>query len=514
MSVSSGARSEGACLRCPNGGGATVAAGGGGVLDCAAYAVAVKVSVSGTKAMAALSLHRQLDLLLALLQSPAPLQLRVRLAPDTTTSRLEVMARLGPSVESVGLLQGGTVLLQPSGAALSDLVQDTLAKSSVFRMTRRSQYSVSLAALAALLASRVSELFPGASEFSVCTPSIGTPEAMTAMPVATGCLAELGVLSQAVPPLSFHDIELASVLHDVGQAALAAESPLVLSALTAGDRRDTGEPSTFFLSTQYAETGMPSVQPTIAVLQRAVNQALGTDALVLSESGLPRGMERTAVGSTAGRRCELGTFLGKDGRCLPCSPTPLSCVKAVPAAQLPFYQPSECMSDRDAGCEPCPQGVCMKRCGDGVKEADEECDPEMHAEQCCTHSCELRAGWTLTPESTCTPIFGDGMVVAGAELCDDSNTRSGDGCSERGIIEYGYVCPTPGRPCLCQICQLDKYLELGQVAKLNYAGMFEADRMRISAGGSAVFHKGTASLYATAAVLGLAVVWVWSIRYV
>ena len=45
------------------------------------------------------------------------------------------------------------------------------------------------------------------------------------------------------------------------------------------------------------------------------------------------------------------------------------------------------------------------------------------------------------------PIVGDG-VIDGVETCDDSNTDSGDGCSDLGAIEDRFVCPSVGALCL------------------------------------------------------------------
>ena len=49
--------------------------------------------------------------------------------------------------------------------------------------------------------------------------------------------------------------------------------------------------------------------------------------------------------------------------------------------------------------------------------------------------------------ASCAPRCGDGKLDPG-EVCDDGNTRSGDGCSsDCKTIETDYACPTPGRPC-------------------------------------------------------------------
>ena len=49
---------------------------------------------------------------------------------------------------------------------------------------------------------------------------------------------------------------------------------------------------------------------------------------------------------------------------------------------------------------------------------------------------------------TCTPVVcGDGIVVSGAESCDDGGTDPGDGCSATCTVESGYICN--GSPSVC-----------------------------------------------------------------
>lgn len=43
------------------------------------------------------------------------------------------------------------------------------------------------------------------------------------------------------------------------------------------------------------------------------------------------------------------------------------------------------------------------------------------------------------------------MLDAGEE-CDDSNSISGDGCSNSCKIESGFACPVVGQPCLPFLC--------------------------------------------------------------
>lgn len=58
----------------------------------------------------------------------------------------------------------------------------------------------------------------------------------------------------------------------------------------------------------------------------------------------------------------------------------------------------------------------------------------------------LCAGGTPTSADTCNPICGDGLIK-GTEACDDSNTNSGDGCSNSCTVETGWTCS--GTPSSC-----------------------------------------------------------------
>ncbi len=55
------------------------------------------------------------------------------------------------------------------------------------------------------------------------------------------------------------------------------------------------------------------------------------------------------------------------------------------------------------------------------------------------------AGAAGTPTDV-EPYCGDGAVGEDEE-CDDGNTRPGDGCSARCIVEQFHICPEPGEPC-------------------------------------------------------------------
>ena len=62
----------------------------------------------------------------------------------------------------------------------------------------------------------------------------------------------------------------------------------------------------------------------------------------------------------------------------------------------------------------------------------------------CT-SC-VKSTFYSVPNVCRAKVCGDGIVVEG-ENCDDGNLIDGDGCSKKCLIETGFVCTTPGKPC-------------------------------------------------------------------
>lgn len=94
------------------------------------------------------------------------------------------------------------------------------------------------------------------------------------------------------------------------------------------------------------------------------------------------------------------------------------------------------------------------RCGDGVTQGLEQCDNDTVAQgqqpkpyDGCDRTCKWEPQCS---NGTCTARCGDGVILPGSgEVCDDGNTRSGDGCSADCTAEPGYTCvvqalPTPG----------------------------------------------------------------------
>jgi cysteine-rich repeat protein len=75
------------------------------------------------------------------------------------------------------------------------------------------------------------------------------------------------------------------------------------------------------------------------------------------------------------------------------------------------------------------------RCGDAILNGPETCDDGNRNDgDGCSSSCDLS-------------VCGDG-VRAASEACDDGNAMAGDGCDAVCAVETGFVCPTPGQPCI------------------------------------------------------------------
>ncbi|MBQ9243310.1 MAG: DUF4215 domain-containing protein [Proteobacteria bacterium] len=104
----------------------------------------------------------------------------------------------------------------------------------------------------------------------------------------------------------------------------------------------------------------------------------------------------------------------------------------------------------------------VAECNNGILDVTEECDDTSNPG--CSNKCKTVDGYKCqnSPRkctkdcvnTECAKIkYGDGKIDEdGYEQCDDGNTKNGDGCSSKGVIEAGYVCPTPGEPCVAAAC--------------------------------------------------------------
>ncbi len=108
----------------------------------------------------------------------------------------------------------------------------------------------------------------------------------------------------------------------------------------------------------------------------------------------------------------------------------------------------------DKDVEPNPP-VSQNLCGNAVLDDDEQCDDSNTVSgDGCSDKCQIETGYDCpTVGSACIllPVCGNGQVESG-EQCDDSNTVSGDGCSDNCQIEAGYKCPIAGSLCAPKSC--------------------------------------------------------------
>ena len=115
---------------------------------------------------------------------------------------------------------------------------------------------------------------------------------------------------------------------------------------------------------------------------------------------------------------------------------------ATPSGLCPYGEESDCqVCTAECTLTDAPR----RYCGDGVKDAEEDCDDgDAYNNNGCTNACTIEAGFVCTGDSpsVCdeTPSCGDGNIAVGFEACDDGNTNDGDGCDANCTIEVGYSC--------------------------------------------------------------------------
>ncbi len=101
---------------------------------------------------------------------------------------------------------------------------------------------------------------------------------------------------------------------------------------------------------------------------------------------------------------------------------------------------------------PTLQGANSQTCGNGVLDANEQCDDgNTVGGDGCSKTCQVEDGYTCpTPGKPCikSAICGDGILTS-PEVCDDGNTVGGDGCSaDCSAVEPGWSCRVPGKKCV------------------------------------------------------------------
>lgn len=97
-----------------------------------------------------------------------------------------------------------------------------------------------------------------------------------------------------------------------------------------------------------------------------------------------------------------------------------------------------------------PDGVPVATCGNALIETGEVCDDgNSRPGDGCSGLCREEANFacpTVGMACVSTVACGDG-TVEGSEACDDRNMLAADGCDGSCQVENGFGCPTPGQPC-------------------------------------------------------------------
>lgn len=104
---------------------------------------------------------------------------------------------------------------------------------------------------------------------------------------------------------------------------------------------------------------------------------------------------------------------------------------------------------RSAAGSSSPREAIKAGCGDNIITGAEICDDgNAKSGDGCSASCTVESGYDCTGEpSSCWSRCGDG-ALASNEKCDDANTTSGDGCNAACRIEFFYTCS--GSPSVCK----------------------------------------------------------------
>jgi fibro-slime domain-containing protein len=103
-----------------------------------------------------------------------------------------------------------------------------------------------------------------------------------------------------------------------------------------------------------------------------------------------------------------------------------------------------------------PDAMIPPGCGDGVLDSTEVCDDgnTRSGDGCSADCATLERGWVCAePGIPCVlkEACGNGIVETG-ENCDDHNTAAGDGCDASCQLEPGWACPAAGIRCTAAGC--------------------------------------------------------------
>ncbi len=155
---------------------------------------------------------------------------------------------------------------------------------------------------------------------------------------------------------------------------------------------------------------------------------------------------------TAGEECDDGNTAGGDGCNADCR---------IEGSYWDCSTPGQlCVSTVACGngaVEPAVGGAPAEMCDDGNTASGDGCDA----------ACNVEPGWVCrVPGLSCIPDCGNGSILVGSEECDDGNTASGDGCSASCQVEPGWGCSGEPSTCTASECgngveESDEQCDLG-----------------------------------------------------
>jgi cysteine-rich repeat protein len=98
--------------------------------------------------------------------------------------------------------------------------------------------------------------------------------------------------------------------------------------------------------------------------------------------------------------------------------------------------------------------VCVLACGNGVIDTNaqnsETCDDRNTKTGDGCYQCAIEPGWMCSGPSTCAPVCGDGILIAGEEACDDGDTTDAGGCNATCMaVTKGWYCNDATTPMAC-----------------------------------------------------------------
>jgi fibro-slime domain-containing protein len=155
-----------------------------------------------------------------------------------------------------------------------------------------------------------------------------------------------------------------------------------------------------------------------------------------------------------------------DGCSANCTIEPLTqCTTGAPSVCTTTIRCGDGLVQGDEVCDP-PSSTCATDCqsfivagalcGNGIWENSEGCDDGNTTDgDGCSHTCTVEAGWICPQANQCVkvPVCGDGVVNQTSEQCDDHNTAGGDGCSSDCKVEPQWFCSglAPSH-CVHEVC--------------------------------------------------------------